>query len=515
MAKDDAVRVLVVDDESSIREVLDDFLSMEGFDVTSASNGKEGVSALRSESYDVLLIDMKMPEMNGLEFLKYAVEHSPRSLPIMMTGYGTVETAIATMKNGAYDYILKPFKVPNVIQTIERGLEKKRLEAENIQLREALNIYHVTEEMSGTLSLDNIFGILIDAARDEISPDGVSIWLRQGDADRYELEREWTRSDLSRSQIEAVQALDINQASERVHQGESMLLHGSEVQHIVSDADAQRGSLLCVPFRTKNETLGYFTAFSFDRERPFREGKRKMFAVLCGRATAAIENARLYRDLKDRFKQTIQAFANLLEDKDPYTRGHSERVSKYSRMIAEEMELPSEQVDRIADSALVHDIGKLGIRFEDLNKAEPLTESEYEMFKSHTTRGKWMLEPIEFMRDLIPGVYHHHERWDGKGYPMGLEGTETPLMARILAVADTYDAMTSHRAYRRALPHGVAVREIKAFAGTQFDPEIVDHFLDVIAQDQKARNSKAERWKTFEHDVDEQPEREERDEDVA
>ncbi|MGM0558742.1 MAG: HD domain-containing phosphohydrolase [Myxococcota bacterium] len=509
MTDQDAVRVLVVDDESSIREVLEDFLSMEGFDVTCASNGREGVGALGDGFFEVLLIDMKMPEMNGLDFLKHAVEHSPRSLPIMMTGYGTVETAITTMKNGAYDYILKPFKVPNVIQTIERGLEKKRLEAENIQLREALNIYHVSEEMSGTLSLDRIFEILIEAAREEIEPDGVSVWLRQGEADVFEMERQWTRGDLSRLQIEAVQALDINEVDRRVNQGESLLLHGSQAGHIVDGANPERGSLLCIPFRTKNTTLGYFTAFSFDRERPFREGKRKMFAVLCGRATAAIENAQLYRDLKGRFKQTIQAFANLLEDKDPYTRGHSERVSKYARLIAEEMGLPEEQVERIADAALVHDIGKLGIRFEDLNKAGPLTESEYEMFKSHTTRGKWMLEPIEFMRDLIPGVYHHHERWDGKGYPMGLEGEETPLMARILAVADTYDAMTSHRAYRRALPHGVAVREINAFAGTQFDPEVVEHFLEAIAEDQKARNSKAERWKTFEHDVDE------RDEDVA
>ncbi len=201
--------------------------------------------------------------------------------------------------------------------------------------------------------------------------------------------------------------------------------------------------------------------------------------------------------LKDVLQQTVQAFANLLEDKDPYTRGHSERVSRYARMIAEGLEMTPAQVDRIGDAALVHDIGKLGIRFEDLNKAEPLTESEYEMFKSHTTRGKWMLEPIEYMHDLIPGVYHHHERWDGKGYPLGLSGEDIPLMARILAVADTYDAMTSHRAYRRALPHDVAVREIQAFAGTQFDPALVEVFVAEIAQDRRAQNSKAQRWRAL------------------
>jgi len=190
----------------------------------------------------------------------------------------------------------------------------------------------------------------------------------------------------------------------------------------------------------------------------------------------------------------VQAFANLLEDKDPYTHGHSQRVSKYAVMIAEGLGLPDDEVETIADAALMHDIGKLGIRYEDLNKAEPLTEGEYEMFKSHTTRGKWILEPITFLHDLIPGVYHHHERWDGKGYPLGLVGNEIPLHGRILAIADTYDAMTSHRAYRRALPHDVAIREIEAFAGTQFDPDLVAVFVEQISEDPSVRKAKAQRW---------------------
>ena len=119
------------------------------------------------------------------------------------------------------------------------------------------------------------------------------------------------------------------------------------------------------------------------------------------------------------------------------------------------------------------------------------------MFKSHTTRGKWMLQPIKFLHPLIPGVYTHHERWDGKGYPRGLAGEDIPLHGRILAVADTYDAMTSHRAYRRALPHDVAIREIQAFAGRQFDAEIAEVFVREISQDRSVRKAKSQRWESL------------------
>jgi len=256
-------------------------------------------------------------------------------------------------------------------------------------------------------------------------------------------------------------------------------------------------SMLGVPLRTKSQVVGLLAALSFDEQNGFSEGRRKMLSVLAARASAALENARLYDELRETFKQTIQAFANLLEDKDPYTRGHSERVAKYARMIAEGLELPAEEVEEVEDCALMHDIGKLGIRFEDLNKVEPLTEAEYEMFKSHTTRGKWILEPIPFLHHLIPGVYYHHERWDGRGYPMGLSGEDIPLVARILAVADTYDAMTSHRAYRRALSHDVALREIEAFSGVQFEPRMVEVFVREMEKARGGYASKAQRWQAL------------------
>ena len=489
-------RLLVVDDERSIREVLVDFLTMEGYRVSAVSNGEDACEFLAKEKVDAVLLDMKMPGMDGLELLDRIGRITPDAVSIMMTGFGTVETAIDAMKRGAFDYILKPFKVQDIIRIVERGLAKRALESENIQLKQAVKLYHISEDISSSRSVENIYDILIDTAREEVRPDAVGLWIRAHDSDELHCERRWMRSDLESEHEEIIASLDVAALEAAMANESQHIFHGDDAR-IFHGGSERLFSLLCVPLRIKDEVLGYFIGYAFSSNGRFQEGKRKMLSILIGRASAAIENARLYHDLETTFKQTIQAFANLLEDKDPYTRGHSDRVSRYARMIAEGMGLPKDEVELIADSALMHDIGKLGIRYEDLNKAEPLTESEYEMFKSHTTRGKWMLQPIKFLHPLIPGVYTHHERWDGKGYPRGLAGEDIPLHGRILAVADTYDAMTSHRAYRRALPHDVAIREIQAFAGRQFDAEIAEVFVREISQDRSVRKAKSQRWESL------------------
>ena len=177
---------------------------------------------------------------------------------------------------------------------------------------------------------------------------------------------------------------------------------------------------------------------------------------------------------------------------DRYTSGHSDRVAVYATYLAVRLRLPSDAVEIVRQSALMHDIGKIGCVM-NLNKPGKLTQDEYEVFKLHPGYGRDILDPIRFLHPLIPGVHLHHERWDGRGYPLGLKGNDVPLIARIIAVADTYDAMTSDRAYRRALPHEVAVNEIERCSSTQFDPEVSAAFcagLDDYRHEQRAKGER-------------------------
>jgi HD-GYP domain-containing protein (c-di-GMP phosphodiesterase class II) len=164
---------------------------------------------------------------------------------------------------------------------------------------------------------------------------------------------------------------------------------------------------------------------------------------------------------------------------DRYTSGHSERVARYAQLLATRLGLSESEIEIIRQSALMHDIGKIGCVL-NLNKPGILTEREYEIFKKHPGFGKEILQPIDFLHPLIPGVHCHHERWDGNGYPAGLKAQEIPLMARIISVADVYDAMTSDRAYRKALPHDATVSELERCAGSQFDPEVANDFVSAI-----------------------------------
>src|SRR5690606_36392089 len=188
-----------------------------------------------------------------------------------------------------------------------------------------------------------------------------------------------------------------------------------------------------------------------------------------------IERPRLYESLQASFQQTIQSFARTIDTMDGYTAGHSERMAVYAVVLARWLGLDEETAEIVRHSALMHDIGKIGCVL-NLSKSGELSAEEYASTNRHPVLGKEILDPIAFLAPVVPGVHLHHERWDGRGYPLGLRGQEIPLIARIIAVADTYDAMTSDRTYRRALPHEVTVGEIQRCAGTQFDPEVADTF---------------------------------------
>lgn len=180
--------------------------------------------------------------------------------------------------------------------------------------------------------------------------------------------------------------------------------------------------------------------------------------------------------------ETVFAFAEAIGARDYYTMGHSEKVAEYARMLAEYMGLDEKMVEMAYLCGIVHDVGKIGIPEDILNKPGRLTEEEYEIIKKHVEKGTDILACISWLEEIIPIIKAHHERYDGTGYPEQLQGEEIPLLGRIIAVADAFDAMTSHRSYRRALPLEVAVEELKKNAGRQFDPEVVRAFIQMLGE---------------------------------
>ena len=501
----DSPRILVVDDERVIREILSDFLGLEGYVVRTVEDGVQALEELQKRSYNLVISDLKMPKMSGLDLIEKITELGIPVLTVIMTGFGTVETAIEAMKHGAYDYILKPFKVEEVIHIVKRGLDRQRLQHENLRLKDALSIYKISEAIATSLSVEKVLDLVLDAVLDAVDADIVNLLLEQpgpGPGDRPGTFVEHARKVSPRLETnEAAPPLNFGEVLPLLQEDKPLLAHSARAYRFLSGPPEKRLVSFCsIPLKLKGRIIGMLNAYSYTKGAKFSEGQRKMLYVLGSRAAVSIENARLYESLVDtnedlihanisleeNFKQTIIGFAHALEESDRYTRGHSERVATYARLIAMGMHLPKEEIETVVKSGLLHDVGKIGIRNDRLNKPGKLTPEELAMFRSHPAKGKRILEPIPFMRDIVPGCYCHHEAWDGSGYPQGIQSDKIPLIGRIVAVADAYDAMTTDRAYRKALPHVIACGEMERCSGTQFDPEIVRVFLAHIEEYRKA-----------------------------
>lgn len=243
-------------------------------------------------------------------------------------------------------------------------------------------------------------------------------------------------------------------------------------------------SLLSVPLNVRGEILGILTLGS-KRLAAFTRDDLATLEKLAAQVSVALENAHLVSDLEALFLGTVRALSKAIDAKSPWTQGHSERVTKFAMDIGKTMGLDDSEIRNIELAGLMHDIGKLGTYEAILNKPEKLSDEELKLIKQHPLKGAEILEPIKQLKDIIPGVKYHQEFYDGSGYPEGLQGEDIPLMARILGVADTVDAMSADRPYRKGKTMDVIVAELKKCSGTQFDPEVVDAFL-------KTRNLKTE-----------------------
>ena len=332
-------KVLIVDDELDIRELLGDFLEDEGYDCHLAQNSQEAIEIYKSISIDLVMSDIRMPGMSGLELLSKLKKINKNVVVIMISAVKDIEFAISAMSKGAYDYISKPFKLKEVSLIAGKALHKKELVEENIQYQKNLEkkVRERTVELRGTLDKLN---------------------------------------------------------------------------------------------KTYTNTLG--------------------------------------------------ALMLALDTRDSDTQGHSTRVVRYCLLLAKLMGITDpEELKVLEYAAILHDIGKIGIPDAILRKPGKLSDEEWEIMKSHPILGYNVIDRIDFLKEASTIVLHHHERFEGTGYPAGLAGDDIPLGSRIFMVADTFDAMTSDRPYRKALSFEITVEELKKCKGTQFDPRVVKAFLKV------------------------------------
>lgn len=256
-------------------------------------------------------------------------------------------------------------------------------------------------------------------------------------------------------------------------------------------------TMICVPLKAKDKTIGVLQALnrlpqasqrsSRHEWADFHDEDKKLLETLANQVAIAIENSQLYSQIKTNFYETVESLAEAIEKKDRYTGGHTKRVVHYSMCIAKYMNLTSGELERIRLAAVLHDVGKIGIEDKILKKGSELTAEEWKVMQTHPDQGWDIMCRVKGLKDVIGGMRYHHERWDGKGYPLGLKGEEIPLVARVISVADTYDAMVSTRPYRKGLDPKKAFDEITRHGGTQFDPTVVRAFEQAFQHEKMGR----------------------------
>ena len=236
-------------------------------------------------------------------------------------------------------------------------------------------------------------------------------------------------------------------------------------------------SLICVPLVVKEKGLGVLN-ISSEKPVTYTSQHLNMLQTLASEVAVTVENARLYTDLRETFYSTVYTLAETIERRDAYTGGHTRRVMEYSLGIGKTLHLDKDLMSNLKLVSMLHDIGKIGVSDFILQKPGKLSPGEFEMMKSHAAAGGEILYNIKAFRPLVPGIRHHHERHDGTGYPDGLAGGDIPVLSRIVSVADTFDAMTSDRPYRKGLTPAIAFQELIRCSGTQFDPIMAAAFIE-------------------------------------
>jgi putative nucleotidyltransferase with HDIG domain len=514
-------RILVVDDEPGIRDVVGTILEEEGYDILRADSVRGALARLEETSVDLVLTDLKMPDEDGLDLVRRVRERYPGVATVIFTGHASVDSAIEGLRLGITDYLKKPFRLEDLKKTVERVLgNRARVESESRWVRDLEDgqrrfedqedkmkrsfehARHRMEKAEERLRLRSSGLHLVD----EIHDMGSRAYHLDEFLDRI-LERICVRMRVQKASIMVAEETEsrpvLTVRAARGHRPHA-ILHRSvpfgtgvagwvaenrktlRVERVSQEhrfrwdrrSAFQTDSFLSVPLASDRRVVGVLNLNDKETREPFSSADEDVARIVGTALAGAIENQRLVESIRLHYLGTTRTLVASLEAKDPFIRGHSSRVTATALQIGETLGL-SEDDKRILDfGGHLHDIGKLGVPERILHKPGILDEEERRAIAQHPEIGTRLLRRLPFLREVHPIVRHHHERWDGRGYPDGLAGNEIPLLASIVSLADAYDAMTSGRCYRSPMSWCEAREEIRRNCGTQFRPEVVDAFLE-------------------------------------
>ncbi len=474
-------KVLIIDDEEYILNLSRDILTKSQYTVRTACNGNEGIKLFEKEPFDLILTDIKMPKIDGLDVIKH-VRTVNKEIPIIViTGNGTLDIAISSLRLGAQGFILKPFTPAELRVSIADALEKTRLLSENIRMRALMPLFEVSKEIIGELDPERLLKIIDDFALREAKADKVCLALIDEITEKLQVKESYNLSADFIRDFEGTYGVDI---ARYILENKKPFLIGSDIPLPAEFERFIKGENIifgvCVPLAVRGNIIGFFCIGRTTGGQQFTASEVELVSVLSDHAAAAIDNSRLYEKLERSYLSTIVTLSGVVEAKDLYTDKHMKDIAEYSVEIAKKMGLSEKDTENIRKAALLHDLGKVSVPDNILMKAGKLTEDEMEVIKRHPTIGAKMIEPVEPLKKAREIIKHHQECYDGSGYPDGLKGEDIPLGARIVAVADAFGAMTTNRPYRKSLSVEQAIAELRKYKGIQFDPEIVDIFLAVL-----------------------------------
>ncbi|TFH43661.1 MAG: response regulator [Chrysiogenales bacterium] len=526
LRNDDADKILIVDDELFIRKVLSKYLSGKDYRIDTADDGRNAIEKLDSEPFDLVITDLRMPKMGGRELLQIMSENYPDIPKIVLTGHGTSDDIILALQTGAYDFLTKPITDFGILDhSIKRAIERKKLSDERKRyLEQANQINEIISMLNRGKSTEEIFNTLETTLKRVIPFNTLALLVIN-----REEQSVTTKLVVSDSSAlfppERVFPLD-DHLIEKIADSRELLsidditamqehIHGSSLMELLLGGGFT--SLLMLPLIMKDSTRG-FLLFAAVSSGVFIKGHVSFLESIVGQISFSLERGELIEEIEKHTKNlenlidvrtkeilktqktTIFALSKIAETRDRKTGDHLERIRSYCVLLAQILkytgteEITSQFIRDLYDSSILHDIGKVGIPDMVLLKEGYLTPDEFSLMETHAAIGYEALRSAShdlgddsFLKMALDITQFHHERWDGSGYPNGLKGAEIPLSARIVAIADVYDALTTVRSYKSAFTHERAV-EILKNESHKFDPQLIKIFIDNADEFNEIRN---------------------------